>query len=215
MDRDLKQIEAALLHDLNNLLQVMMGNLELLKRRGELVPEIVDAALAATREAGQLTDRLVAVGRLQAHEPRVLDINHLLREHLQMIEHNVGDAIRVETEFAADLMSAFADRRALQVALLELTANAREAMPGGGRLHLRTANAAPDLVLIELVDTGGGMPAQLSSRAFEPLAAAEGGKLAGLGLHIVERCMRQAGGRFELVSEDDGTRVRHYLPAAK
>ena len=215
MDRDLKQIEAALLHDLNNLLQVMMGNLELLKRRGELVPEIVDAALAATREAGQLTDRLVAVGRLQAHEPRVLDINHLLRDHLQMIEHNVGDAIRVETEFAADLMSAFADRRALQVALLELTANAREAMPGGGRLHLRTANAAPDLVLIELVDTGGGMPAQLLPRAFEPLAAAEGGKLAGLGLHIVERCMRQAGGRFELVSEKSGTRVRLYLPAAK
>ena len=214
MDRDLKQIEAALLHDLNNLLQVMMGNLELLKRRGEMVPEIVDAALAATRAAGQLTDRLVAVGRLQAHEPRALDINRLLRELTQLIEHSVGDAIRVETEFAPDLKSAFADPRALQVALIELAANARDAMPGGGRLRLRTANAPPDLVLIELIDNGGGMPAQLLSRAFEPLAAAEG-KLAGLGLHIVERCMRQAGGRFELSSEKSGTRVKLYLPAAK
>jgi len=111
--------------------------------------------------------------------------------------------------------SAFADPRALQVALIELAANARDAMPGGGRLRLRTGNAAPDLVLIELIDTGGGMPTPLLSRAFEPLAAAEGGKLAGLGLHIVERCMRQAGGRFELSSEKSGTRVKLYLPAAK
>src|SRR5258708_34330280 len=108
MDRDLKQIEAALLHDLNNLLQVMMGNLELLKRRGEMVPEIVDAALAATREAGQLTDRLVAVGRLQPNEPRVLDVNRLLGELLQMVEHNVGDAIRAGSELARDLLSALA-----------------------------------------------------------------------------------------------------------
>ena len=215
MDRDLKQIEAALLHDLNNLLQVMMGNLELLKRRGELVPEIVDAALKATREAGQLTDRLVAVGRLQPHEPRVLDVNALLGELSQMIEHSVGDAIRVETELAPGLQSAFADPRALQVALLELSANAREAMPGGGRLRIRTANAAPDLVLIELIDTGGGMPTPFLSRTFEPLATAEGGKIAGLGLHIVERCMRQAGGRLELASEKSGTRVKLYLPAAK
>jgi signal transduction histidine kinase len=180
-----------------------------------MVPEIVDAALAATRAAGQLTDRLVAVGRLQPHQPRVLDINRLLRELTQLIEHSVGDAIRVESEFAADLKSAFADPRALQVALIELAANARDAMPGGGRLRLRTANAAPELVLIELIDTGSGMPAQLLSRPFEPLAAAEGGKLAGLGLHIVERCMRQAGGRFELAAEKSGTRVKLYLPAAK
>ena len=212
MDRDLKQIEAALLHDLNNLLQVMMGNLELLKRRGELVPEIGGSFF---RMLLNDFERLVAVGRLQPYEPRALDVNALLGELSQMIEHSVGDAIRVETELAPDLQSAFADPRALQVALLELSANAREAMPGGGRLRIRTANAAPDLVLIELIDTGGGMPTPFLSRTFEPLATAEGGKIAGLGLHIVERCMRQAGGRLELASEKSGTRVKLYLPAAK
>jgi signal transduction histidine kinase len=216
MSRELKQVEAALGHDLNNLLQVIMGNLELLRRRGEFVPEIVAAALRATRDAAQLADRMVAIGRLQRHEPRSLDINRLLGELEQMVARTVGDKIRLDLKPAADLKNAFADSHALQVALLELATNAREAMPTGGRLAIRTANAPGALVMIELADTGGGMPPETLAQAFEPqLSTADGDRPAGLGLHIVNRCIRQAGGRVELASGASGTSVKLYLPQAK
>ncbi|HEY3077636.1 MAG TPA: ATP-binding protein [Burkholderiales bacterium] len=216
MGRELKQVEAALAHDLNNFLQVIMGNLELLRRRGEFVPEIVQAALQATRNAAQLADRMVAISRLQPHQPRRLDLNRLLGELEQMIARTVGDKIRLDLKLAADLKSAFADPHALQVALLELATNAREAMPTGGRLAIRTANTPGALVMIELADTGRGMPPETLARAFEPLlSSAEGDRPAGLGLHIVDRCMRQAGGRVELASDASGTSVKLYLPEAK
>jgi signal transduction histidine kinase len=216
MGRELKQAEAALAHDLNNFLQVIMGNLELLKRRREFVPEIVDAALKATRHAAQLADRMVAIGRLQPHEPRKLELNRLVGELEQLIGRTVGDAIRVDLKLAPDLKDAFADPHALQVALVELATNAREAMRGGGRLSIRTAQAPGALVMIELADTGRGMPPELLARALEPqLSPADGTGPAGLGLHIVQRCMRQAGGRVELDSDATGTRVRLYLPEAE
>jgi signal transduction histidine kinase len=215
MGRELKQVEAALAHDLNNFLQVVMGNLELLRRRGEFVPEIVEAALKATREAAQLADRMVAIARLQRHEPRSLDVNRLLGELEQMIARTVGDKIRLDLTLAADLKNAFADPHALQVALLELATNAREAMPSGGRLALRTANSPGALVMIELADTGSGMAPETLAGAFEPqLSSAEGDRPAGLGLHIVHRCIRQAGGRVELASNAAGTSVKLYLPEA-
>ena len=216
MARELKQVEAALAHDLNNFLQVIMGNLELLRRRGEFVPEIVQAALQATRHAAQLADRMVAIGRLQPHEPRRLDLNRLLGELEQMIARTVGDKIRLDLKLAADLKSAFADPHALQVAIMELATNARAAMPSGGRLAIRTANAPGALVMIELADTGSGMPPEMMAQAFEPLlSSAEGDRPAGLGLHIVNRCIQQAGGRVELASGASGTTVKLYLPEAK
>jgi signal transduction histidine kinase len=216
MARELKQVEAALAHDLNNFLQVIMGNLELLRRRREFVPEIVEAALQATRHAAQLADRMVAISRLQPHEPRSLELNRLIGELEQMIARTVGDRIRLELKLAADLKNAFADPHALQVALLELATNAREAMPTGGRLAIRTANAPGALVMIELADTGSGMPPEMMAQAFEPLlSSADGDRPAGLGLHIVNRCIRQAGGRVELASDASGTSVKLYLPEAK
>jgi C4-dicarboxylate-specific signal transduction histidine kinase len=89
-------------------------------------------------------------------------------------------------------------------------------MPAGGRLAIRTAKAAGALVMIELADTGGGMAPETLARAFEPLlSTAEGDRPAGLGLHIVDRCIRQAGGRVELASGASGTSVKLYLPEAK
>jgi signal transduction histidine kinase len=215
MARELKQVEAALAHDLNNFLQVIMGNLELLRRRGEFVPEIVEAALKATRNAAQLADRMVAIGRLQPHEPRALDVNHLARELQPMLERTLGDAIRLELQLAADLRFAFADPHALHVALVELATNARAAMQAGGRFGVRTANAPDSLVMIELVDTGGGMSPEKMASAFEPLLSSEAGdRPPGLGLHIVNRCISQAGGRVELTSTPSGTTVRLYLPVA-
>ena len=214
MAGELKQIEAALAHDLNNALQVLMGNLEVLKRRHEFVPRVVDAALEATRRASELADRMGAVARLRSQEPRVVDVNALVGELRELLELTCGDAIRVELTPAADLKKALFDPQALHLALLELAANARAAMPGGGRLAITTANARQRLVLIEVADNGKGMPPQIRERAFQPLAAAEGGKPGGLGLRIVEQCMVQAGGRVELESAPGaGTRVKLYLPA--
>src|SRR2546421_4490056 len=141
MKDELKRVEAALAHDLNNLLQVVMGNLELLRRRHEFVPEIVEAALAATRNAAQFADRATAIGRLQTHEPRSFDVNRLVSDLQPVLARMLGDRVRVELRLASDLRAAFADPHSVHVALLELATNARNAMPAGGRLAIQTANA--------------------------------------------------------------------------
>ncbi len=205
MALELKQVESALAHDLNNFLQVIMGNLELLKRRGELVPEIVEAGLSATRTAAALADRLGAIGRLRRQEPRELDVNRLLAELAPLVERTVGDAIRVELKLASNVPQAFADPQCLQLALMELASNARNAMPAGGRLSITTADAG-GFVRISLADTGCGIrPAAKESEA-EP---------SGLGLQIVELCMAAAAGRVEIQSTDLGTTVKLFLPVAK
>jgi signal transduction histidine kinase len=215
MAGELKRIEAALAHDLNNALQVLMGNLELLKRRREFVPRVVEAALDATRQAALLADRLGTVGRLRSQEPRIVDVNALLGELRELLELTCGEAIRVDLAPAADLRKALVDPHVVHLALVELATNARAAMPGGGRLTITTSNARQRLVLIEVADNGKGMPPEARERAFQPLAAAEGGKPGGLGLRIVEQCMLQAGGRLELGGTSGaGARVRLFLPAA-
>jgi signal transduction histidine kinase len=214
MDRELKRFEAAIAHDLNNVLQVLMGNLELLKRRREFVPEIVEAALGATRKAAHYTDRLLALGRMGEQAPRPFELNRLLRDLEQMFEHTLGDAIAVQFDLAADVKNAHADPRALQMALLELATNARAAMARGGRLVLRSANAPP-YVLLEIADTGSGMAPEAAARALAASVPTPGAKLGGLGLQIVQRCVGQAGGRVELeTAPGAGTRVKLYLPAA-
>jgi len=215
VNEELKKIESALVHDLNNYLQVIMGNVELLKRRREFVPEIVEAALSATKSAAALGDRLLALSRLENYTPRSLELNRFLRELTELVEHTVGDSIAVEFDLAADVRPAMADPRALQLALLELATNAREAMGAGGRLLLRTASAPSNRVLLEVVDNGRGM-ARGPRGSFEPLAVrAAHAKPRALGLHLVEYCMQVAGGRMELDSTPGaGTRVKLYLPAA-
>lgn len=202
MSAELKQVEAALAHDLNNVLQVIMGNLELLKRRGELVPDIVEAALQATRNAATLADRLGAIGRLRRYEARSFDVNRLLAEFSPLLERTVGDSIRVEMKLAGTLPKIFADPQALQLALVELAANARFAMPASGRLSLATGRAGGDFVRIDVADTGCGMPPTTA----EP---------TGLGLQIVRQCMALAHGRAEFNSTEMGTTVKLYVPVAK
>ena len=202
MAQELKQVESALTHDLNNLLQVIMGNLELLKRRGELLPEVVEAALAATRHAAAMADRLAAIGRLRRQEPRSLDVNRLIAELLPLIERTAGDAIRVELKLASNLAAAIADPQSLQLALLELTTNARHAMPAGGRLSVVTQDAGGGFIRIAVGDSGCGMP----PRPAEP---------TGVGLQIVAQVMALAGGRVEFDSSHMGTTVKLSIPAGK
>ena len=212
---ELKKIESALVHDLNNYLQVIMGNVELLKRRREFVPEVVEAALGATRSAAALGDRLLALSRLENYAPRALELNRFLRDLTEMVERTVGESIALEFDLAPDLRPALADPSALQLALLELATNAREAMSSGGRLLLRTGAAPSNRIVLEVADNGRGM-AKGTRGIFEPLSVgAIQGKPRALGLHLVEYCMQIAGGRMELDSAPGaGTRVRLYLPAA-
>jgi signal transduction histidine kinase len=216
MNTELKNIAAAVAHDLNNYLQVVMGNLELLRRRREFAAEIVEMALGATRHSAALADRLLALGRLEPEAVRDFDLNHFVRQLTDSMAPTFGDGIRVELDLAADLASAFADPRAVQLVLLELVANARAAMPNGGRLLIRTAPGPDGLLVLELSDSGVGMSAEALARAQAPLLArGERGKLGGLGLPIVEACMRQAGGRIELASAPGaGTTVKLYIPRA-
>ena len=211
---ELKDVEAALAHDLNNYLQVVMGNLEVLRRRGTFVPDIVTAALNATRHAAHLADRLVSIGRLRALEPRAIDLNHTLTELGDMMARAVGESIRVDMDLAAGLGKTVIDPRCLQMALLELANNAREAMPGGGRLALSTARASGQGVKVEISDTGPGMAPEKIARAFQPVfGLSDTAKPAGLGLHIVDRCVRASGGRVEISSQPaKGTTVALYLP---
>jgi signal transduction histidine kinase len=213
---DLKELESAVGHDLNNVLQVVLGNLELLKRRREFLPPTVDAALGATRQAADLAERLLTLRRLQRPEVRPVDLNRLADDLAQVAREMVGEDIEVATDLASGLPRALADVRALHMALRELAANARAAMAQGGRLVLRTENGAQNSVLLELADTGSGMPAERVARAFEPLLSrGERGKPRGLGLYIAECAIRESGGRIELDSAPGaGTRVRIYLPAA-
>lgn len=211
---ELKDVEAALAHDLNNYLQVVMGNLEVLRRRGSFVPEIVTAALNATRNAAHLADRLVSIGRLRGLEPRAIDLNQTLTELGDMMARAAGDSIRVDLHLAAGLPKAVIDPRCLQMALLELATNAREAMPTGGRLAVSTARASGNGVKVEVSDTGPGIAPEKIARAFQPVfGLSDTAKPAGLGLHIVDRCVRSSGGRIEISSQPaKGTTVTLHIP---
>ncbi|HEY5898987.1 MAG TPA: ATP-binding protein [Burkholderiales bacterium] len=221
------QVTRGIAHDFNNLLQVIMGNLELLKHRREPYLETVETALNATRNAAALTHRLLAFSRLQPLEPTVLDVNQLIAGLSDRLAHTLGKTIRLETELAADLWSTRTDAPLLETALLNLVVNAREAMPTGGRLSLRTTNVtlqlpvddlpAGDYVLIEVADTGCGIPREHLAKVFEPFfSTKEGGKGAGLGLSMVQGFVKQSGGQVRIHSRvGNGTSVRVYLPRAR
>src|SRR5581483_6282822 len=168
---------------------------ELLRRRREFAAEIVEMALGATRHSAALADRLLALGRLEPEAVRDFDLNHFVRQLTDSMAPTFGDGIRVELDLAADLASAFADPRAVQLALLELVANARAAMPNGGRLLIRTAPGRDGLLVLELSDSGAGMSAAVLARAQAPLLA--------------------RGGRGKLASAPGaGTTVKLYIPRA-
>ena len=216
MTNGLKEIAAALAHDLNNYLQVVMGNLELLRRRREFMPETLEAALTATRRSAALADRLHTLGRLQPPAPRAFDLNHFVRELHDLLAQTLGTVVRAELDLAAELPSALADPRAVQLALLVLVANARAALPNGGRLVIRTARAPDGFLVLAVTDSGDGIPDTALAQARSPLLSrGSHGKPGGLGLQIVEACIDEAGGRVEITSSAGaGTTVKLYLPSA-
>jgi PAS domain S-box-containing protein len=221
-------------HDFNNLLTVIVGNLELLRPQVADQPRLrrlVKAMRHAAERGARLTGQLLAFSRRQTLRPETLDVNALVRGFEPLIRRAIGESTHVELRLARELQACTIDAGQLEAALLNLAMNARDAMPGGGRLVIETknlerapwqsaqnANANPAaFVLVTVRDTGVGMPPELVERVFEPFfTTKEVGKGSGLGLSQVYGFIRQSGGQVEIDSEvGKGTEIRLYLPATE
>jgi PAS domain S-box-containing protein len=221
-------------HDFNNLLGVIIGNLDLLREQlcgnsesDELAREALDAA---TRGA-ELTRGLLAFARKQPLQPRRIDINEVVAAITKLLRRTLGERIEVTLDLAADIWPVLADPVQLEAALANLATNARDAMPTGGRLTIATRNrhldedyaaqhpdvAAGDYAVIEVSDTGGGIPPEILGRIFEPFfTTKERGRGSGLGLAMTFGYMKQSGGHINVYSEvGAGTTFRLYLPRAR
>jgi signal transduction histidine kinase/CheY-like chemotaxis protein len=225
------QLAGGIAHDFNNMLAVIMGGLDLLKRklaRGETdVERFIEGAIDGAQRAATLTQRLLAFSRQQPLSPEPLIINKLVAGMSELLDRTLGEQVKVETVLAAGLWQVKADPAQLENAILNLAVNARDAMPGGGRLTIETQNAFVDdayaqqyaieagqYVLIAVADTGVGMAPEVIAKAFDPFFTTKGaGKGTGLGLSQVYGFVRQSGGHVRIYSEPGvGTSVKIYLP---
>ncbi|WP_292860121.1 GAF domain-containing protein [Mesorhizobium sp.] len=225
------QLTGGIAHDFNNMLAVIIGGLNLLKRKlskGETdVERFVEGAMDGAHRAAALTQRLLAFSRQQPLKPEPINANRLVGGMTDLLVRTLGETIKVETVFGAGLWQVEADASQLESALLNLSVNARDAMPAGGKLTIETSNAYVDdryaresaipagqFVLIAVTDTGTGMPPDVLARAFDPFYTTKSvGKGTGLGLSQVYGFVRQSGGNVKIYSEQNvGTTVKIYLP---
>ncbi len=225
------QLTGGIAHDFNNMLAVVIGGLNLMRRRlarGDTnVASYIDGALEGAQRAAALTQRLLAFARRQPLEPVFIDVNRMIAEMLEMLRRTLGESIRIDTHFAFDVWTLRADRNQLESVLLNLAVNARDAMKGSGRLTIRTANVAlnegealrfgvqaGDYVLMTVSDIGCGMTPEVSARAFDPFFTTKAvGEGTGLGLSQVFGFVNQSGGHVRIDSEvGRGTTVSVYLP---
>ena len=217
-------------HDFNNLLTVILGNIDLLRRK--LDNDHLQRHLSATRHAAErgqsLTRQLLAFSRRQHLQPQTLEVNALVRQFEPLIRRAVGESIALEAALCHEPLVCEVDPSELESALLNLAVNSRDAMPSGGTLTVtlkrverdddlvgqnHTASPGPWIVL-SLEDTGIGMSKEVVDRAFEPFfTTKEPGKGSGLGLSRVYGFVRQSGGFLTLASTVGiGTRLSIYLP---
>jgi PAS domain S-box-containing protein len=218
----LGELTGGIAHDFNNLMTVIRGSADLL-RRSDLAEEkkgrYLDAIVETADRAATLTGQLLAFSRRQRLKPEVIDLNLRLDAFGEMLERTLGGQVDVRLDLAPGLWKTEADPTQLETALLNAAINARDAMPDGGTLAIRTCNAHEkegDFVVVELSDTGTGMPEEVLSRAYEPFFTTKPvGKGTGLGLSQVHGFAAQSGGRTELSSTaGEGTTLRLFLPRA-
>ena len=222
------QLTGGVAHDFNNVLQIIGGNLQLLKLVGGMNDAgkvRVDMALTGVERGAKLSSHLLAFARRQPLQAIVINPGHLLREMDDMMRRVLGPRARVVTEIAHGLGSTMVDPNQLNNVLLNLAINARDAMAGSGTLTIRAANLErddalpPDVpsgrwVRIEVADTGKGMAPDVLARAFEPFFTTKPtGQGTGLGLSMAYGFVKQSGGEIVLKSEaGQGTSVQIYLP---
>ena len=223
------QLTGGVAHDFNNLLTPIVGALDMLQRRavgGEREQRLISGAAQSAERAKTLVQRLLAFARRQPLQPTAVDMTKLMADIADLIASTSGPQIRVSIEASEDLPCARADQNQLEMALLNLSVNARDAMPNGGTLRISATKAeahpadalglAPgDYVRLSVSDTGSGMDEATLARATEPFFSTKGvGKGTGLGLSMVHGLALQLGGALRIQSRKGvGTNVELWFPA--
>lgn len=221
------RLTGGIAHDFNNLLHVVNMNLELvsLYAKEEKVKPVVDRAKSAARRGARLTNQLLSFARSQSLMPKVTRVNQLLNGMKDLLEISVGSAIEVEMDLCEEDATAVLDPSQLEMAVLNLAVNSKDAMPEGGQLTIRTGtrfiDGDPDLpdgdyVLLSVQDTGEGIPHALLGKVFDPFFTTKPvGRGTGLGLSQVYGFARQSGGVARIRSvEGGGTTVELLFPQA-
>jgi signal transduction histidine kinase/CheY-like chemotaxis protein len=226
------QLTGGIAHDFNNMLAIVIGSLNILKRRlsrGESnLERFVDSAMEGAERAATLTHRLLAFSRQQPLAPEPIEINKFVAGMSEMLRRTLGENVRLETILAGGLWRTHADGSQLENTLLNLAVNARDSMPDSGRLTIETANSSlddayaaeyPDVaagqyVMVAVSDNGAGMSPHVLAQAFDPFFTTKGvGRGTGLGLSQVHGFVKQSGGHIKIYSEPgQGTTVKLYLP---
>ncbi len=208
------QLTAGVAHDFNNLLQGIIGNLELLQDEcpETVTHELVESVLRIAEHGAVLTRHLLSYSGQQALQPRLVDLHRFFSEFRSAVSRTLDPRIALSMTVAPGTRPVFADPTYLHTALLNLAINARDAMAGGGTLHIDAANNG-DLVGIQVSDTGTGMGPDVLAKACEPFFSTKGLNGTGLGLPMVYGFAKQSGGDLAIESEPSrGTRVRLWLP---
>jgi signal transduction histidine kinase/ActR/RegA family two-component response regulator len=228
----LGQLTGGVAHDFNNMLAIIVGNLDMLIRsateRDGRLRVYAENALSGAKRAASLTQRLLAFSRLQPLDPKPTDVNKCVKDMSEMLRRALGEQISIETVLGGGLWRGFVDAPQLESAILNLAVNARDAMPGGGRLTIETSNTALDqaytdshievepgqYVLVAITDTGHGMSPEIMEKAFDPFFTTKRlGEGTGLGLSQVHGFLKQSRGHIKLYSEVGvGTTVKLYIP---
>jgi PAS domain S-box-containing protein len=223
------QLTAGLAHDFNNLLQVVAGNLELAASDLDdriTVGQAIDRARLASEKAGKLTQQLLTFARKQRLEPKRLNLNSLVVEFSEMLVRTLGDKVDLHLDLKPGLPSCTLDPTHMEMALLNVLINARDAMPEGGKVTVATStmddpeklerlHLAPGrYVVICVIDQGEGMSPEVAARATEPFFTTKGPG-TGLGLAMVHGFVQQSHGRLEIESApQQGTTIRMVFPQA-
>lgn len=217
-------------HDFNNLLQIISGNLQLIEIGGDTqrMAKWLGSARFAVEKGAKLASYLLAFGRRQPLEPKVIKVGRLIVSVEELLRRALGELIEIELVLSGGLWSTEVDVTQLENALLNLAINARDAMDGAGKLTIEANNAVLDdmycrqhsdvspgqYVMVAVTDTGSGMSPEVAAQAFEPFfSTKEEGKGSGLGLSMIYGFVKQSGGHVKIYSEvGHGTTLRLYLP---
>jgi signal transduction histidine kinase/CheY-like chemotaxis protein len=216
------QLTGGIAHDFNNLLTAVIGNLDMIRNRvqGERLQRMAENALEAARKGAKLASQLLAFSRSQRMDVGPVDLQQLLNGMSGLLSQSVGPSVHVDVQIDEDARYAISDSNQLELAILNLAVNARDAMPEGGSLTVqarpvRDAERGLPHVELAVADTGSGMTEEVRARAIEPFYTTKPtGQGTGLGLSQVYAVVRESGGTLAIDSEPgSGTTVRMILPA--
>jgi PAS domain S-box-containing protein len=223
------QLTGGIAHDFNNLLMAVLGSLELVRKR---LPDdgrtrsLLENAVEGARRGVSLTKRMLAFARRQELKQERIDVAELVRGMAELMQRSLGPGIEIETRFPLAALPVIADANQLEMALLNLAVNARDAMPEGGQIIISareesifSANGLRpgQYIALTITDRGTGMDQATLARAMEPFFTTKGlGRGTGLGLSMVHGFAEQSGGRFTLCSQQgEGTTAEIWLPMAE